>query len=107
MQNLHCKVAIEHYGCANQPQLIQQLPVDMLKIDGSLIDSLASSEEHQEKIKAIIGLARNSSIQCVAERVEDASDLAKLWEYGVDFIQGNFVQEPSKKLEHDFGEELA
>jgi EAL domain-containing protein (putative c-di-GMP-specific phosphodiesterase class I) len=43
----------------------------------------------------------------VAERVEDASDLAKLWEYGVDFIQGNFVQEPSKDLEHDFGEELA
>jgi diguanylate cyclase (GGDEF)-like protein len=107
MQNLHCKVAIEHFGRVNQPQLLQQLPVDILKIDGSLIDSLASSEEHQEKIKAVIKLARNSNIQCVAERVDDAGDLAKLWEYGVDFIQGNFVQEPSKELEHDFGEELA
>jgi diguanylate cyclase (GGDEF)-like protein len=107
MQNLHCKVAIEHFGRVNQPQLLQQLPVDILKIDGSLIDSLASSEEHQDKIKAVINLARNSNIQCVAERVDDAGDLAKLWEYGVDFIQGNFVQEPSKELEHDFGEELA
>jgi diguanylate cyclase (GGDEF)-like protein len=107
MQNLHCKVAIEHFGCANQPQLIQHLPVDMLKIDGSLINRLASSEEHQKKITAVINLAHNSNIQCVAEHVDDAGDLAKLWEYGVDFIQGNFVQEPSKDLEHDFGEELA
>lgn len=107
MQNLHCKVAIEHFGCANQPQLIQQLPVDMIKIDGSLINSLASSEEHQEKIKAVIGLAHNANIQCVAECVDDAGDLAKLWEYGMDFIQGNFVQEPSKELDHAFEGELA
>jgi len=107
MQNLHCKVAIEHFGCANQPQLIQHLPVDILKIDGSLINSLASSEEQQGKIKTFINLARKSNIQCVAERVDDAGDLAKLWEYGMDFIQGNFVQEPSKEFEHDFEGELA
>ena len=107
MQKIHCKVAIEHFGRANQPQLIQHLPVDMLKIDGSLINNLASSKEHQEKVRTIIDLARKSDIQCVAERVDDASDLAKLWEFGVNFIQGNFVQEPSKELEHDFERELA
>lgn len=107
MQNLHCKVAIEHFGCANQPQLIQHLPIDILKIDGSLINNLASSEEQQGKIKTFINLARKFNIQCVAERVDDAGDLAKLWEYGMDFIQGNFVQEPSKELEHDFEGELA
>ena len=107
MRKIHCKVAIEHFGRANQPQLIQHLPVDMLKIDGSLINNLASSKEHQEKVRTIIDLARKSDIQCVAERVDDASDLAKLWEFGVNFIQGNFVQEPSKELEHDFERELA
>jgi diguanylate cyclase (GGDEF)-like protein len=107
MQKIHCKVAIEHFGCADQPQLIQHLSVDMLKIDGSLITNLASSKEQQEKVKTVIDLARKSDIQCVAECVDNASDLAKLWEFGVNFIQGNFVQEPSKKLEHDFDGELA
>jgi len=107
MQKLHCGVAIEHFGCANQPRLIQHLPVDMLKIDGSLINNLASSKEQQEKVKTVIDLARKSGIQCTAERVDDASDLAKLWEFGVNFIQGNFVQEPGKSLEYDFEEELA
>jgi len=107
MQNLHCRVAIEHFGCANQSQLIQHLPVDLLKIDGSLVNGLASSEEQQEKIKTLIDLARKANIPCVAERVDDSGDLAKLWEYGIDYIQGNFVQEPSKELEHDFEGELA
>jgi len=107
MQKLNCRVAIEHFGCANQPQLINHLPVDMLKIDGSLINNLATSKEHQESAKTIIALARKSGIQCAAERVDDAGDLAKLWELGIDFIQGNFVQEPGRELEYNFAGELA
>lgn len=107
MQKLHCRVAIEHFGCANQPQLLKHLLVDLLKIDGSLINGLASSKEQQEKIKTLIDLARKANIPCVAERVDDAGDLAKLWEYGMDYIQGNFVQEPGKELEYDFEGELA
>jgi diguanylate cyclase (GGDEF)-like protein len=106
MQKIHCKVAIEHFGRANQPQLIQQLPVDMVKIDGSLITGLAASKDQQERLKSIIDLARKSGMPCVAECVDSATDLAKLWEFGVNFIQGNFVQEPGKDLTHDFDGEL-
>ena len=107
MQQLNCKVALEHFGCSNQPQILKHLHVDVLKIDGSLIEGVASSKDNQEKVKSLVELARSYEKLCVAERVDDAGDLAILWQYGMDLIQGNFVQEPHKELEYDFQGEIA
>jgi diguanylate cyclase (GGDEF)-like protein/PAS domain S-box-containing protein len=107
MQNLNCQVAFEHYGHSDQPQLLKHIPVDILKIDGALISGLAGNEENQSKVKAILELAKEHGKECIAECVDDAGSLAQLWQYGVDFIQGNFVQEPSKDLDYDFEGEIA
>jgi EAL domain-containing protein (putative c-di-GMP-specific phosphodiesterase class I) len=107
MDKIHCKVALEHYGRSNQPELLNHLPVDFLKIDSSLVNSLASRKENQEQVKDIVRLAGEHGIKCIAERVEEAGDLALLWQYGVDFIQGNFVQEPSRQQTYDFEGEIA
>jgi EAL domain-containing protein (putative c-di-GMP-specific phosphodiesterase class I) len=100
-------VALEHYGCSSQAQIIRHLPVDIVKIDGSLINNLASSKEHQEKVRSIIALARTLEKQCIAEQVDDPGSLAILWQFGVDLIQGNFVQEPNRELEYNFEGEIA
>jgi diguanylate cyclase (GGDEF)-like protein len=102
VHKLGCKVALEHYGRANQPQLLKHLSVDILKIDGSLIENLSTSKENQATVKSIIQAANSQDIKCTAERVEDAHDLGMLWQYGVEFVQGNFAQIPSKKLDYDF-----
>jgi EAL domain-containing protein (putative c-di-GMP-specific phosphodiesterase class I) len=107
MQKLHCKVALEHFGCTDQPQLLKHVHANVLKIDGSLIEGLAGNKENQARVQGIVDLARTNEITCIAERVDDAADLAKLWQYGVDFIQGNFVQEPSKEHGYDFEGEIA
>ncbi|NNG13507.1 MAG: EAL domain-containing protein, partial [Halobacteria archaeon] len=102
VHKLGCKVALEHYGRANQPQLLKHLSVDILKIDGSLIENLSTSKENQATIKSIIEAANSQDIKCTAECVEEAHDLGMLWQYGVEFVQGNFAQIPSKKLDYDF-----
>jgi diguanylate cyclase (GGDEF)-like protein len=107
MQSLNYKIAFEHYGHSDQPQLLKHLPVDILKIDGALISGLAGNEENQSRVKTIIELAKEHGKVCIAECVDDAGSLAQLWQYGVDFIQGNFVQEPSKDLNYDFEGEIA
>jgi len=107
MERIHCKVALEHYGRSNQPQLLNHLPADFLKIDGSLINNLATKEENQAQVKGVVSLAHKHGKKCIAEHVEEAGDLALLWQYGVDFIQGNFVQEPSRHLSYDFEGEIA
>ena len=107
MQSLNYKIAFEHYGHGDQPQLLKHLPVEILKIDGALISGLAGNEENQSRVKATIELAKEHGKVCIAECVNDAGSLAQLWQYGVDFIQGNFVQEPSKDLNYDFEGEIA
>lgn len=107
MHKLQCKVAIEHLGQATQPGKIRNLPVDFLKVDGSLINNLLSSKKDQATVKTILEFAREERIPCIAERVDEASCLVMLWQYSVDFIQGNFVQEPGKHLEYDFDDEIA
>lgn len=102
IRRLRCKVALEHFGCINQPQLIRHLSVDLLKLDGTLINNLASSTDQEQAVRAAVDLAHKSDVQCVAENVDNAADLSRLWECGIDYIQGNFVQEPCRELNFDF-----
>ena len=107
MQAIDCKVAIEHFGYAKNPEIIKYLSVDFLKIDGSLINNLSASKDNQQKVKAIVELARESNTLCIAEHVDDPHCLVMLWQYSIDYIQGNLVQEPDKELTHDFEDEAA
>jgi EAL domain-containing protein (putative c-di-GMP-specific phosphodiesterase class I) len=107
MQSLHCKVALEHFGVGDQPQLLTHVPADIIKIDGSLISSMAEDSDSQARVRSITELARENNKLCIAEFVADASCLAMLWQIGVDGIQGNFIQEPAKTLDYIFESEIA
>ncbi len=107
IRKLPCRVALEHFGQSDQPQLLKHLPVDILKIHSELISGLGNNKDHQSRVKEITGMARESGLQCIAECVDDAGSLAHLWQVGIDFIQGNFVQEPCKTINYDFEEETA
>ena len=47
-------------------------------------------------------LATNIGKQTVAEFVEDAASMSILWQCGVSFVQGNFLQEPEKVMSYEF-----
>jgi len=107
MKNMHFRIAFEHYGHSDQPQLLKHVPVDILKIDGALISGLPGNKDNQSRVMSILELAKEHGKETIAECVDDAGSLAQLWQFGVDYIQGNFVQEPSKELEYDFEGEIA
>jgi diguanylate cyclase (GGDEF)-like protein/PAS domain S-box-containing protein len=107
IRKVGCRICLEHFGRHNQPQLLKHLNVDLVKIDGSLISNLPEKKANQEKVREIVSLAHETGKQCVAEHVHGPSDLALLWQYDIDFIQGNFVQEPSRELGYNFEEEIA
>jgi len=108
LQQLHCKTVLEHFGASpNSFQLLKHLPVDFLKIDGSFIHNLASDTDNQAVVKSILDTAKSMNKQCIAEYVQDAHSLAVLWQSGIHFIQGNFLQEPSEALDYDFSGEIA
>ncbi|MDT8403261.1 EAL domain-containing protein [Sulfuriflexus sp.] len=106
MKQLHCKVVLDHFGSSlNSIKNLKHLDVDFLKIDGDLISSLAGDSQHQETVKSIIQTAHSMGKLTIAEFVQDANCLALLWQYGVNYIQGYFLQEPGTELDYDFSGE--
>lgn len=95
--------AIEQFGSGlNSFQLLNHVEVDFLKIDRSFMTDLPQHPENQKKIAEICKEGHASGKQTVAEWVEDAVSTSLLFACGVDFIQGNFLQEPAKVLAEEY-----
>jgi EAL domain-containing protein (putative c-di-GMP-specific phosphodiesterase class I)/GGDEF domain-containing protein len=91
------RFALEHFGSGSESiELLEVLPVDFVKIDGSLMQGLNDSPELQQKVKALVEAASKKNIQTVAERIEDANTMAVVWQIGVQYIQGYFVHSPEE-----------
>ena len=58
------------------------------------MQGLAQSQDKQQRVKELVELARGKAATTIAERVEDANTMAVLWQLGVEYIQGYFVNAP-------------
>jgi len=97
LARLGFEFAVENYGSGRDSgQLLSHVPVNYVKIDGSLMQGLANDRPLQERVKALVEQARERNITTIAERVEDANTMAVLWQLGVEFIQGYFVNSPEE-----------
>lgn len=91
------RFALEQFGSGlNSFQLLNHVDADYLKIDRSYMAQLPQHPENQKKIAEICQQARELNRFTVAEWVEDASSTSLLFACGVDFVQGNFLQEPQR-----------
>lgn len=102
LQQLHSKFAIDHVGSeARSLTYINHLPVDFLKIDGSHITNV-NNEDSQKVIQEVSELSRSKGFMTIAEHVQDPACLAILWQHGINFIQGYYLQQPEDQLDYDF-----
>jgi multidomain signaling protein FimX len=91
------RFALEGFGSGrNSSGMLESMPLDFVKIDGTLVQGLAGDPQLQQRVRMLVEAARKHSIQTVAERVEDANTMAVLWQVGVQYIQGYFVNEPEE-----------
>jgi diguanylate cyclase (GGDEF)-like protein/PAS domain S-box-containing protein len=101
LEQLHCGFALEQFGSGlNSFQLLKHIPAHYLKIDRNFMAELPKHKENQDKIKDICDQAHHAGKLTVAEFVEDAASMSILFSCGVNFVQGNFLQEPEKILSH-------
>jgi diguanylate cyclase (GGDEF)-like protein len=99
LQKLGFTAAIEHFGIGQKSiQLLEQLPVQFVKIDGSILQNIETNLAQQEKVRSLVDAARAREIETIAERVEQASTMAVLFQLGIDHMQGHYVHEPEVVL---------
>lgn len=93
LTSLGFRFAVEHFGTSSDSShVINLVPMSYLKVDGSLMQGLNKDPDMQNKIKTLVTEARQKNIYTIAERVQDANTMAVLWQLGISFIQGNYVQ---------------
>ncbi len=91
------RFALDNFGSGRDPHgLLSLVKLDFIKIDGALIQSLTGDPEIQMKVRTLVEDARHRSVQTIAERVENANTMAVLWQLGVQYIQGYFVNAPEE-----------
>ncbi len=97
LEQLRCGFALEQFGSGlNSFQLLKHIAASYLKIDRTYMAELAHSKENQDRVREICEQAHHAGKLTVAEFVEDAASMTILFNCGVNFVQGNFLQEPEK-----------
>ena len=92
---LGCRFALDDFGVGFSTfGYIRQLPIDVVKIDGSFIQNLATNPDDKILVKALCDVARGFGKKTTAEFVENAATLVLLEELQVDYAQGYFVGRP-------------
>jgi PAS domain S-box-containing protein/diguanylate cyclase (GGDEF)-like protein len=73
---------------------LTQLPIDVLKLDRSLVTRIDQDPQGRALSDAMIGIARALGVDVVAEGVETPAQLASLSASGYGFAQGRVVARP-------------
>ena len=91
------RFALDGFGSGRDSQgLLDSVPLDFVKIDGALVQGLTGDPQLQQRVRLLVDGATKRLIQTIGERVEDANTMAVLWQVGVQYIQGYFVNEPEQ-----------
>jgi diguanylate cyclase (GGDEF)-like protein len=95
LRQLGCGVALDDFGTGlSSLAYLRQLPVSMLKIDGSFVRDILKDPRAESLVLAIAQLARSMSIVTVAEYVETEEIRALVATLGVDYGQGFALGKP-------------
>lgn len=88
---------------ADAEALVDKLPLSFVKLArkytlGNLSPAM------RDEVKALIHRAHRHKLQVIGHGVEDAQAAATLWMSGIDYIQGNLVQQADQDMNFDFNQ---
>ena len=95
LRQLGCGVYLDDFGVGFASfAYLKHLNVDTIKIDGIFIRDLPNDPDNQVFVQAMVSVALGLGKSVLAEYVEDGKTLALLRSYGIDLVQGYFLDRP-------------
>lgn len=95
LRGLGCKIALDDFGSGlSSFAYLKNLPIDYLKIDGSLIKDLEDDPVNITMVNSIIHIAQTMELKTIAEYVENDAILRLLQNMKIDFVQGYGIAKP-------------
>ncbi|MEJ5168425.1 MAG: EAL domain-containing protein [Arcobacteraceae bacterium] len=93
------RIAIDDFGSGfSSMENILRLKPEIIKIDGTLIKNLNTSDDSKTIVKNIISMTKDLGASSVAEYVHNKEICDICIAMGVDFLQGFYLAEPSQDI---------
>ncbi|NBF39370.1 MAG: EAL domain-containing protein [Spirochaetes bacterium] len=94
-RELGVRFAIDDFGSGySNFAHIASLQFDFLKIDGSLVRNICSSQQALDIVTTIVDFSRKLGIRTIAEFVSDEQTYERVRQLGVDYCQGYYLGRP-------------
>jgi diguanylate cyclase (GGDEF)-like protein/PAS domain S-box-containing protein len=89
------RLAIDDFGTGySSLSYLRELPIDVLKIDKSFVEGIASSGQRLALAKGIVEIARTLEIDVIAEGIETEEQRTLMTEMGCRYGQGYLLARP-------------
>ena len=99
---LGCRFALDDFGSGMSSfAYLKNLPVDYLKIDGTLVTDIVNDPVSRVMVEAINKICQSMNIRTVAEFVENHDILRHITEIGMDYAQGYAIHKPAPLADYE------
>jgi diguanylate cyclase (GGDEF)-like protein/PAS domain S-box-containing protein len=103
MKKIGSATSINNFGCSLNPMnTLKHVPTGYVKVDGSFTLDIQNNNESPETLTNLLKDLHAENKITIVPFVENASVLSTLWQAGVHYIQGHYLQAPSAEMSYDF-----
>lgn len=89
-------IAIDDFGSGySSYQYLSDFPIDIIKIDGSIIKRMQYNNVSRSLVKSIVEFSKVNNIKIIAEGVENVEVVKVCRDLEIDYIQGYYVHKPT------------
>ena len=104
LADMGVRMVLEQFGSGlNSVQLLGHFDADMVRIDRSFSEDLATSPDSQERLRGLASQAQALGKEVIVDSVGDASTMTALFSGGISYAQGDFLAAPGPEMDYDFG----
>ena len=125
MKKAQGQVGISNFGLAINPlKTLERIKADFVKVDRLIVEKLAGAGQGKaahdkaanekatqqkaakgkEEFQEIIAGMAGTGVDVIVPFVETATIIPILWQQGVQYIQGHYIDQPSFTMDYDFSE---
>ncbi len=89
-------------SCTQVMRLMREVSGDYLKLDRLFMHRVVEDQRYHMQLKTLTQYGDDIGYKVIGAYVDDASALALLWQNGVHYAQGYFIQKPEYSMTYDF-----
>ena len=102
---LHTKLAVGRFGHPEKGELLlRHVNVDFIKVDPSFVRELDNAD-NLNKLTELVSYIHQHEVASIVPHIESAAILASLWQAGVHYVQGHYLQQPASSMDFQFEED--